>query len=136
MINRWLESGRGSDMHDHMVRDFNLIREILLHVEKAPSGEPLHTLQMEDNIADAVVGEHIALLVDAGLVEGAVCSLKPLLFTIVRLTWAGHDFLENARNDTVWKKVMAEAKAKGTSVSMAVLNGLLAKAAQKYAGLA
>ena len=49
--------------------------------------------------------------------------------------WAGHDFLANAKNDTIWKKVLADAEQKGISVSLAVLDGLLKKAAQKYLGL-
>jgi len=56
-------------------------------------------------------------------------------FLVRKITWKGHDFLANAKNDTVWKKVMNEAKEKGSSVSLVVLNGLLTKAAQKYAGL-
>jgi hypothetical protein len=40
-----------------------------------------------------------------------------------------------ARNNTVWKKVLAEAKSKGTLVNVTVINGLLKKAAAKYAGL-
>ena len=47
----------------------------------------------------------------------------------------GHEFLANARNNTVWKKVMAQAQEKGQSVGMTVLNGLLEQAAKKYAGL-
>jgi hypothetical protein len=47
----------------------------------------------------------------------------------------GHQFLANARNDTIWKKVLAQAKEKGQSVGITVLNGLLEQAAKKYAGL-
>ena len=118
-----------------MVRDFNLIRNILLQAETALSGEPLMTLSVDDGVEDAVLAEHLAMMLDAGLIEGEVNSYKPAGFLIQRLTWSGHDFLENSRNDTVWKKVLAEARAKGTSVSFTVLNGLLTKAAQKYAGL-
>jgi hypothetical protein len=76
-----------------------------------------------------------SLVSEDGLVDGEVLSLRPLSFVVQRLTWSGHDFLENARNDTVWKKVFAEAKVRGTSVSLTVLNGLLTKVAQKYDGL-
>ena len=47
----------------------------------------------------------------------------------------GHQFLANARNDTIWKKVLNQAKEKGQSVGITVLNGLLEQAAKKYAGL-
>jgi hypothetical protein len=118
-----------------MTRDFDFIREILFKVEKAASGEPLMTLSFNREIDAAVLGEHLEIMIEAGLIDAEVLSLQPVTFVIRRLTWAGHDFVNNARNDTVWKRVMADAKAKGSSVSMTVLNGLLTKAAQKYAGL-
>jgi len=118
-----------------MTRDFDLIREILFQVEKSPSGEPLQFLSFKHKIDDAVVGEHLQLMIEADLIDGEVLSLRPVSFVIKRLTWTGQDFVSNARNDTVWRRVMADAKAKGTSVTMSVLNGLLTKGAQKYAGL-
>jgi hypothetical protein len=36
-----------------------------------------------------------------------------------------HELLANARNNTVWKKVMAETKKKGQSIGVTVLNDLL-----------
>lgn len=118
-----------------MKRDFDLIRSILLQVEKADTGDELLTLAIEEGVKDVVLAEHIQLAIDAGLIEGQVISDDPVGFAITRLTWQGHDFLEHARNDTIWKKVQAEARAKGTSVTLHVLNALLAKAAEKYAGL-
>ena len=75
-----------------------------------------------------VVAGHAAILVDAGLVEGAVAcgsSGKPIASEIIRLTWAGHEFLDNARNDTIWNKAMATVKAKSLSVSFEILTALL-----------
>jgi hypothetical protein len=118
-----------------MTRDFDLIRSILLQAEQAPSSQPLQTLSIEESTPGSDVAEHIELMIEQRLIEGEVLSRDPLAFGIYRLTWAGHDFLENARNDTIWKKVMAEAKSKGTSMTIVVLNGLLSKAAEKYAGL-
>lgn len=50
-----------------MTRDFDLIREILFQVEKAPSGEPLQFLSFEQEVDDAVVGEHLEIMIEAGL---------------------------------------------------------------------
>jgi hypothetical protein len=118
-----------------MKRDFDLIRSILLQVEEADSGNPVQILHFDEDVKDPVLAEHIELAIDAGLIDGQVISDDPVGFAITRLTWQGHDFLEHARNDTIWKKVQAEARAKGTSVTLHVLNALLAKAAEKYAGL-
>jgi hypothetical protein len=54
---------------------------------------------------------------------------------IHRLTWDGHEFLANAKNDTIWKKVTSQAEEKGESISLFVLNQLLASATKKYLGL-
>lgn len=118
-----------------MTRNFEIIRQILLAVEKTPSGDPIQTLNWEGEADEAEVGEHLQLLIEAGLVEGKVVAVRPLMFVIHRLTWSGHDFIANARNDTVWKKVMAEAKEKGSSVTMTLLEKMLNRAAEKFIGL-
>ncbi|MBC2592864.1 DUF2513 domain-containing protein [Ruficoccus amylovorans] len=118
-----------------MKRDFDLIRSIMLQVEQADSGTALVVLEVGPDIRDSAVAEHIELMVEADLVVGEVFSRDPLTFAIQRLTWGGHDFLENARNDTIWKKVVAQSKAKGSSMTLTILNGLLSRAAEKYAGL-
>lgn len=118
-----------------MTRDFDLIRNILLQVEESPAGKLVTSLEIDEQIEDAVIGEHLKIMIQENLIDGEVVSLNPVNFSICHLTWKGHDFLENARNDTIWKKVMAEAKAKGVSMTVVVLNGLLSKAAEKYAGL-
>lgn len=76
------------------------------------------------------------LLIEEGFLEGrSHYSGSGIRYVVNGLTWKGHDFLDNARNDTVWKKVMSDAENKGMSLSMPVLNGLLTKAAEKYMGL-
>jgi hypothetical protein len=75
---------------------------------------------------------------DDGYLEG-ICQKdekgQPRAFLIRGLTMKAHEFLANSRNNTVWKKVLAKAESEGVSVSVSVLNGLLKKAVEKYAGL-
>ena len=118
-----------------MIRNFEMIRSILLQAEKAPSNQPLQQLSFAGDILESDIAEHLELMIEQKLIDGEVLSREPLAFGIYKVTWSGHDFLENARNDTLWKKVMSEAKSKGTSMTLVVLNGLLSKAAEKYAGL-
>lgn len=120
-----------------MERDFNLIRRILLSVETKPVGELLQDL-LYDDTDQYIVAEHVRIMIEEGLIDGKVTDYingMPPGYLIRRLTWKGHDFLANAKNDTIWKKVMSEAKEKGTSMTTVVINGLLTKAVQKYAGL-
>ena len=86
----------------------------------------------------AEVNEHMQILLDDAYLTGL--SQRdgkglPSGFLIRGLTMKGHQFLANARNDTIWKKVINQAKEKGQSVGITVLNGLLEQAAKKYAGL-
>jgi hypothetical protein len=120
-----------------MERNFNLVREILLQAEAAPAGTTIQEFACE-GFDKATIVEHVEIMIDANLLDGNVTKTMagPSGFLVYKITWQGHDFLANAKNDTVWKKVMTEAKDKGTSVSLVVLNGLLTKATQKYLGLA
>jgi hypothetical protein len=120
-----------------MVRDFDLIRKLLLQIEAVPAGKIIQApdIPVDDGVTAPTYGQHIHLLFDAGLVDGQMVDSDEPMFVITRLTWKGHDFISNARNDTIWKKVLAEAKQKGSSLTMVILNGLLEKAAEKYAGL-
>jgi Hypothetical protein (DUF2513) len=120
----------------NMKRDFELVRALLLYIEQSPPGKSINGLTRE-NYETEVISEHMALLIEEGFLKGEVSpSYSGIHYVVFGLTWKGHDFIDNARNDTVWKKVMADAENKGMSLSMSVLNGLLTKAAQKYMGLA
>lgn len=119
-----------------MKRDFDLVRSLLLYVEQSPPGQPIHGLTQE-GCETEVINEHVKLLINEDFLEGRFERLSSggSHYAISGLTWKGHDFLDNAKNDTVWKKVMADAEDKGMSLSMSVLNRLLGKAAEKYMGL-
>jgi hypothetical protein len=120
-------------------RDWNLIRKILIEVEDAKPGEVLSSSSfIYEDFEPIIIAEHIKLLIDANLIEG---ELIPILqgggdgrmdYFIDRLTMDGHEFVANARNDTIWKKVKSQAAEKGDSVSMFVFNQLLTAAAKKY----
>ena len=106
-----------------MKRDMNLVRDLLLLAEADGDDAELCSRYGRE-----VVAGHTAILVDAGLVEGGVtCGSdgKPIVSNIIRLTWAGHEFLDTARNDTIWNKAMATIKAKSLSVSFEILTALL-----------
>lgn len=119
-----------------MKRDFDLVRSLLLYVEQSPPGQRIENLS-ETNYETEVISEHIKLLIEGGFLEGNVDrSYGGVHYVVFGLTWEGHNFLDNAKNDTVWKKVMADAEKKGMSLSMSVLNRLLTKTAEKYMGLA
>jgi hypothetical protein len=56
-------------------------------------------------------------------------------YAVSRLTWEGHEFLDNLKYDTLWKKVIARAEEKGASISASVLDLLLSAAAKRFVGI-
>jgi len=118
-------------------RDPNLIRSILLDIEVSPPGKPIYGFAYEGR-EDPEILEHVQLLLDTGFIDGQLLlgeEGQPTACVVHRMTWAGQEFLARAKNDTIWKKVLAEAEKKGMSTSMTVINGLLEAAAKKYVGL-
>ena len=58
----------------------------------------------------------------------------PVASVILRLTWAGHEFLDNARNDTIWRGVLSKIKSAALTVSFDVLAELLKSGAMSAIG--
>lgn len=86
-----------------MNRNMDTIRAIALAV--ADSDGPLNAV---DGIADADFAAHAQWMEEAGLVHAALLpkdSKRPATAAVVfRLTWAGCDFADAVRSDTLWKK--------------------------------
>ncbi len=91
-----------------MKRNMDLVREILLQVEATEAGK-----QIELDIPDAgeeEIGQHVELMIGHGLIEGKTvprgtgAAHSIAAYWINSMTWEGHDFLEAARNDTIWEK--------------------------------
>ena len=81
-----------------MKRDLDLCREVLQWLEDHPKpshdNEPeMHGRRQEE------VAYHLDLLCQAGLVSS---ERRPGDRRRYRLTWAGHEFLDAARNNTRW----------------------------------
>jgi hypothetical protein len=121
---------------NHMKRDMDLVRKILLAIEASPSGRAPEALQIEGYDA-AQIGYHVVIMMEAGLVEGIDTSdmdspgpeASP-----TRLTWSGHEFLDAARPPERWERVKAMV-AKVGGATMPVWLDLLRKAVSDAVGL-
>ena len=108
-----------------MKRDMELVRELLLCVETNGNVEKLCEKYGRD-----IVAGHVAILLDAKLIVGSLFydrdqSRRNPDLDIVRLTWAGHEFLDDARDETVWNKVTSTIKNAATTASFEVLVEML-----------
>lgn len=115
-----------------MKRDMELIRLSLLEVEGEEPPPDLSAYSEEQKVY------HMTLCIEAGLVHGEIVTDGngyPAGTAAIRLTWNGHEFLDAARNDTVWKKALAHVKKAGVAVTLPVLQDLLKKGAKEVLGL-
>lgn len=87
------------------------------------------------------VYEHMLLLKNSGLAEVRDFGRNfsgPVGVAVDRLTMAGHDFLEAARNDNAWNKAKEAAKKVGgmsVDVFKKVLIGFIEAEVKKHTGL-
>lgn len=119
-----------------MKRDMDLVRKILLTIEESEGPPDKIRINGYD---DGTVDRHLDLLQKAGLIEADVLrsGQAPYIMSVRvdGLTWAGHEFLDDARNDTVWAKAKKSAASVGGSVSLQVFRELLRQAMRGELGL-
>lgn len=100
-----------------MKRNMDLIRTLLLAAEA-----DVESISGESSVKEQAY--HVALLKDAALVEAQI-QLDPMGepagYIIFRLTWAGHEFLDSTREDTVWKKAKDHVLKPGATWTFDIL---------------
>jgi hypothetical protein len=116
-----------------MKRDFELMKEIMVHVENASTYEYDIHIRVPNKTEDEI-DYHIMLLQDAGYII-ASSGNKSYGPRPQRLTNSGHDFISAASNPTLWDKTLKYSKEKGSAVTIAIFQALLIKGAEKMAGL-
>lgn len=110
-----------------MRRDMDLIRQLVFYVQDVGPVRSVRDVHIE-GFTPEQIGYHCYLIVDAGYAEGSrisnLSSQHPE-YLVHHLTSAGHDFADNARNDTVWNSVKAKIAGTASSVSISTLGRLL-----------
>ncbi|MBH52426.1 MAG: hypothetical protein CL785_04665 [Chloroflexi bacterium] len=95
-----------------MKRDMAVIRKLLFAIEENPNN-----IEVE-GVNEDTVKYHLALLIDANLVDGVVAESNakgeqseiPLFVTVKTLNWNGHEFIANLREEQVWNTIKREFK--------------------------
>jgi hypothetical protein len=115
-----------------MKRDMDLIRLLLLQTEREEPVPDLSAFTEEQQVY------HSALTIEAGLVHGRIMcdgQGQPRNTVTLRLSWKGHEFLDAARNETIWRKAAEKTRKAGIQVTVAVLEELLKKLLKDQIGL-
>jgi hypothetical protein len=117
-------------------RDMDLVRAILIVLDDHPSGYAPHKIEI-DGYSDEQIGYHIYLLGQAGLLDVSDASsldgLSPKAIPH-SLTWAGHEFLASAREQSNWLQAKKIIKGAGEG-SFQVWQAVLTKVVMSGLGL-
>ncbi len=118
-----------------MIRDIDLVRKILLEIEKKE--EPLGWITPEiEGYSENEISYHIKILAEADLLDARNLGGKgEFEWAAINLTWVGHEFLDASRNETIWSKTKSIIQDKMGSASFEVLKELLIKTAAAQLGL-
>ena len=115
-----------------MKRNMDVIRLLLLQLE----GDEKATDDLKTYDEPTVV-YNAALIVDAGLVEGAVArggDNSPIGVAMNHMTWSGHDFLDAARDDNLWKKAKQNVMKPAASYTFEIVKAYLKTEIMKRIG--
>ena len=106
-----------------MKRDLVLVRNILFRCEELEAGSTATRQYFSDLCAEpAILGEHLGLLAEAGLLHVIDVSDSTGDDYIVRkLTWAGHEFIDSIRDEGLWQKAKKHVLKPGASWTLEIL---------------
>jgi hypothetical protein len=117
-----------------MKRDMELARLILMRMEGQESYRDDISCDFE-GYSEEQVHYHIMLLSEAGLIRAIdASSMQDIHWIPQRLTWQGHEFLESARDNTIWNKAK-EIMAKTGGFAFEVAKPLLVDLLKQRIGL-
>lgn len=110
-----------------MKRDMELIRKIMFKIESDYTGESLRSPEIE-GYDKVTVAEHCRLMYEYGLLDEyksiGADNAPVILFFVGNLTWAGYDFLEKIRQDTVWNRTKDVIAQKGLPMVLDVVKDI------------
>jgi len=108
-----------------MKRDMDLIRAVLIEVEKLPYDGGFHDISVQGHSQEEIT-YHVILAHDAGLIDACdLSSADGICCKPKRLTYAGHEFLDSARSDTVWNKAKEKLLSTSGTITLEALKVLL-----------
>ena len=107
-----------------MERHLDLIRTILMETERNPS--PMQPIEMRaPGYAPDQIAYHVRLLHEAGYLDAMdLTTHSGFVWQPKTLTWQGHEFLDAARNTSVWQQVKTRLKDRSLDAPLSVIQQL------------
>ena len=100
--------------------DPDLVRILLLQIENKPAGSDPEPLFIE-GYDELIIEEHLELLDEAGYITGWLGNAG---YWPGRLTWKGHEFVNNCKDESIWNQSKAIIKERVSSVSLDILSSV------------
>jgi hypothetical protein len=110
-----------------MKRNWDTIREILAILERFNNPSEILRLASFPPERKEEILYHIQLLLEAGLVHGEISHTlgsRPIDFSVNRLTWYGHEFLEAIDNEAIWNKTKSYFFTQGLSMTFDLIKSV------------
>lgn len=104
-----------------MERNWDMIRDILIKLEELDPAEGALKLSTFPTDKAYEYSYHVELLIEAGLIYGEMSktvSKNAHDFSVNRLTWSGHEFLDSIRSDNVWNKTKKSFLSSGVTMTL------------------
>ena len=129
------------DLEDYagVQRDNDLVRDLLLRIDsdqQLDGSKWVHYGPADLGMADRTeteIGYHLNMLVEEGFVKGTrgIAGGIPM---ISKLTWKGHDFIDNIRDPGIWSKT--KKRVEGLSgVAIGIMASIAQAEVKKHLGL-
>jgi hypothetical protein len=120
-------------------RTMDLVRQLLLRLEQDPVLDGKHSVHFDPadlGMADRSkeeIGYHLDLLLEAGYIKGKSGFFDDIPI-ISKLTWEGHEFLDNIKDAGVWAKT--KKRVEGLSgIALKVVAAIAEAEIRKHLGL-
>jgi hypothetical protein len=117
-----------------MKRDLDLIRAILIEVEKLPADGRFHDISVRE-FTDEEISDHVHLSSEAGLLEEqGVGGIDGIGWKPERLTAQGQQFLHAIRTHAVYAKLQVLAEDDSGTLSVGKLKSAITLALKTLVG--
>lgn len=122
-----------------MKRNMELCRKILFAIEEQYVDAVIVNLKI-DGYRDEEIAYNCSLLSDAGLIKSYKSQNADnhlYVYYVGALTWEGHNFIDNIREDTIWNNTKKKIKEKALPMTLEVIREIssaLVAAMAKAAG--
>jgi hypothetical protein len=124
---------RKQNLNINMKREIELVKLILEYFENKDDWRGENEIQI-NGYTKNIVDYHIQILFEAGLLNAEpTFSKNGRLYDALpfRLTWQGHEFLDNIKDKPRWMKMKKIVEEKGGSFSVELIKTLAFKLAEQ-----